>query len=56
MFILRHEIDGRENRQYVVVEVTLVDHEPEFEEGRFEFTPPSGAVEGSSNGTGTSSG
>lgn len=58
MFVLRHEIDGQSNRQYVLVEVTLVDYEPEFEDGLFNFVLPDGAVErpsGSANSSGEAS-
>jgi len=56
MFILRHEIDGGSNRQYVVVKVTLVDFGPTFEEGQFEFVAPVGATEGAPSSDGTSRG
>ncbi len=59
MFILRHEIDGGSNMQYVLIEVTRVDHGVEFDDGRFEFVPPDGAIEeqpgGGSSSTGSTS-
>jgi len=52
MFILRHEIDGESNRQYVLVEVTRVDYDVAFGDVRFAFTPPLGAVEEASGAGG----
>jgi outer membrane lipoprotein-sorting protein len=56
MFILRHEIDGGSNMQYVLVEVTRVDFDTAFVDDRFEFAPPDGATEEQSGGSGRSSG
>ena len=55
MFVLRHEIDGGSNMQYVLVELTHLEHNVEFEDGRFEFVAPDGAAEEAPGG-GTSSG
>jgi len=56
MFILRHEIDGDSNMQYVLVEVTRVDFDTAFDDDRFEFAPPDGATEDQSSGGTNSSG
>ncbi len=56
MFVLRHEIDGQSNRQYVLVEVTFVDYEPAFDDELFTFEPPEGANETPAGGAGSSGG
>ena len=56
MFILRYEIDGGADMQYVLVEVTRLEHEVAFDEDRFTFEPPAGAVEIMPSGGGSSSG
>lgn len=45
MVILKHEVDGGDDRQSYVVAVTAIDYAPTFDEGLFAIDAPEGTVE-----------
>ncbi|MCK9496132.1 MAG: hypothetical protein M0R75_11645 [Dehalococcoidia bacterium] len=53
-FILRNSVDGGMESQSFNAELTLLDLEPEFEDGRFDIDLPDGAVEDESSESCTS--